>query len=373
MENKLGRIPAKVRINQMSHRDSLSGPGLHSVRGRGQLPARQRGLAVLMVLLMFALVSLLVTGLYNKRYIDVRRTSNILGQAQSSLYSLAAEVFAQVILKEDLAKDKKDGLLVDHELDSGDEPWGQYAIQIPVDVNVGIQGQIDDLMSKFNINSIVTQNGSTGSVNKAAVKRLERLLNSLDEVNPDLVAEKFVDWIDSDDQPYELKGAEDETYLLFEPPYRTANAPFNDISELWLLDGMTSESFNELKQLLSVLPNSDTRININTASAKVLRAYIPELTAEEAEKVIAERTEQKGFKKLDDLLKLDALAGKKNIPNSELWVSTEYFQVLIKAVFNDRVTRLLSTVHRDPEGKTSVLKRDFSARVEISKQFFIPE
>jgi general secretion pathway protein K len=340
----------------------------------GYQPAtKQQGLAAIMVILIIALVTVLVTGLFNQQSLDIRRTGNILGQDQSTLYSLAAETFARAILKNDWANDKKENSLIDHELDTNDEQWGQYAIQIPVDTNIGIQGQIDDLTAKFNINSIVTNKGEASIVNKTAVARLQRLLNNLEEINPDLVAEKFVDWIDRDDQVYEIKGAEDETYLLADTPYRTANTLFNDISELWLIDGMTQQSFQELKGILSVLPNSNSTINVNTATAKVFRAYIPALTEEEAEEIIAARENAKGFKKLDEFLKLDALAGKKGIPAKEFTLSTEYFQILIKAVFNDRVTRLTSTIYRDSEGNTSVLKRNYASREEISKQVYISE
>lgn len=345
---------------------------METIKGR-VIPRYQKGLAAIMMILIVALVSALVTGLYSQQYIDIRRTGNILGQDQSSMYGIAAETFARVLLKDDWIKDKKDNVLIDHELDSVDEPWGQYAIQIPIDTNVGIQGQIDDLTARFNINSIVTNTGDSSQVNAAALDRLRRILVSLEEVNPDLVAEKFVDWIDQDNQVYQIKGAEDETYLLADPPYRAANTLFNDISELWLIDGMTRESFTELSELVTVLPTPNASININTANARVLRAYIPGLSIAEADRIVSARQELKGFKKPDDFLKLEALAGKKGIPVNELAISSHYFKVLIKAVFNDRTTRLAAILYRDSEGNTSVLKRDFFATDDITKPVYASE
>ncbi len=334
--------------------------------------SRQSGMAALIIIFVVALVSLLVTGMYSEHYIDIRRTSNILGQDQGQQYSIAAETYARVILKQDWDNDQKDKALVDHEYDMEDEPWGQYAIQIPIDTNVGIQGQVDDLTGRFNINSLVTNKDDASLVSKVAVERFQRLLESLDEINPDLSVEKFVDWIDLDDQIYQLKGAEDETYLLMDPPYRTANTYFNDISELWLIDGMTKETFQELKELVVVLPNPTDAININTAKAKVLRAYIPDLTQSEAEDIISQREEQKGFKSVEDFLTLESLAGKK-LPNADFKVNSEYFEVHVKSVFNDRITRLVSIIHRDSEGKTTVLRRDFGKKEEVTKQVYVPE
>jgi len=335
------------------------------------IPARQRGLAVILVVLVIALVSVLVVGLQSKQYIDIRRTANILGQQQSVLYALAAESFARVILKDDWQNDRKDNAFVDHELDTEDEKWGQYAIQIPIESNVGIQGQIDDLTAKFNINSLVINDAESSIVNAQAVTRLNRLIGNLEGINADLVAEKFVDWLDRNVEIYELRGAEDETYLLADPPYRSANTLFNDISELWLIDGMTRDSYNELRSLLSVLPTSSASVNINTAGTEILRAYIPQLSAEEAQQIVSARAAAKGFKTLGEFFSLEALAGKKDISDDDFSLSSNYFQVIIRAVFNDRTTRLTSTIHRDAQGKTSVIKRDYASRDEITKQVFV--
>ncbi len=333
---------------------------------------RQKGMAALLVIFVVAMVTVLVAGMYDQHYIDIRRTSNILGQDQGKQYSIAAETYARVILKQDWDNDQADKALIDHEYDPEDEPWGQYAIQIPIDTNVGIQGQIDDLSGKFNLNSLVVNDNGSSTVNKDSVKRLEKLLGLLDEINPELSAEKFVDWIDLDDQIYQLKGAEDETYLLKEPPYRTANSLFNDISELWLIDGMTQESYDELKNLVAVLPNESNLLNINTAPSKVLAAYVEGLSLDEAETIVEERESDKGFKTMDDFLGLDAVAGKR-VPSSSLKLNTEYFEVRIKSVFNDRVTHLVSLIYRDSQGNSSVLRRDFGKKSEITKQVYIPE
>lgn len=334
-------------------------------------PVRQRGLAVIMVALVIALVSVLVVGLQSKQYIDIRRTANILGQQQSALYGLAAESFARVILKDDWQNDNEDSAFIDHELDIADEKWGQYAIQIPIESNVGIQGQIDDLSAKFNINSLVVNNAESSIVNAQAVARLNRLIGNLEGINADLVAEKFVDWLDRNVEVYELRGAEDETYLLADPPYRAANTLFNDISELSLIDGMTRDSYNELKSLISVLPTSSAIVNVNTAGTEILRAYIPQLSAEEAQQIVSARAAAKGFKTLGEFFSLEALAGKKDLPDGDFSLSSNYFQVIIKAVFNDRTTRLTSTIHRDEQGKTSVVKRNYASRDEITKQVFV--
>ncbi|AZZ95472.1 general secretion pathway protein GspK [Hahella sp. KA22] len=335
---------------------------------------KQSGIAALIVIFIVALVMVLVAGLFNIHYLDIRRTSNILEQDQAKMYALAAETYARTILREDFAQDKKANKMVDHEVDNTDEPWGQYAIQIPIDTNVGIQGQIDDLMGRFNINSLVTNKNGASAVNKEAVQQFERLLSSLKDINPDVTAEKFVDWIDADDQIYQLKGAEEETYLLKKPPYRAANSYFNDISEFWLIDGMDAATYKELKKFVAILPNSSGMLNVNTAPAEVLMAYIPGLDKQTADKIVDIRKEEGHFADVNQFLSLAELAGKKDIPKKLFRVNSEYFQATLRAIFNERTTRLISIIHRDAEeGNTSVLRRDFGKKEDITKEVYVPK
>ncbi|MDG9671020.1 MULTISPECIES: type II secretion system minor pseudopilin GspK [unclassified Hahella] len=335
---------------------------------------KQSGIAALIVIFIVALVMVLVAGLFNIHYLDIRRTSNILEQDQAKMYALAAETYARTILREDFAQDKKANKMVDHEVDNTDEPWGQYAIQIPIDTNVGIQGQIDDLMGRFNINSLVTNKNGASAVNKEAVQQFERLLSSLKDINPDVTAEKFVDWIDVDDQIYQLKGAEEETYLLKKPPYRAANSYFNDISEFWLIDGMDAATYKELKKFVAILPNSSGMLNVNTAPAEVLMAYIPGLDKQTADKIVDIRKEEGHFADVNQFLSLAELAGKKEIPKKLFRVNSEYFQATLRAIFNERTTRLISIIHRDAEeGNTSVLRRDFGKKEDITKEVYVPK
>ncbi len=65
------------------------------------------------------------------------------------------------------------------------------------------------------------------------------MLQLLPRMTPELAA-AIVDWRDADSQVTEL-GAEDETYLLKNPPYHCKNAPFESIDELRLVEGADAE------------------------------------------------------------------------------------------------------------------------------------
>lgn len=66
------------------------------------------------------------------------------------------------------------------------------------------------------------------------------MLQLLPRMTPELAA-AIVDWRDADSEVAEL-GAEDEIYLLKNPPYHCKNAPFESVDELRLVEGADAET-----------------------------------------------------------------------------------------------------------------------------------
>lgn len=131
----------------------------------------------------------------------------------------------------------------------------------------------------------------------------------------------ILDWIDPDEN-VRIQGAESDAYQNYIPnrPYSAKDGPIDDLSELLMIKGITSELYygssatNFQQQtfrpqggrfgqaapqgpIYSVgftnlfTPLSDGKININTASAEVLQ-LIPLITPEAAEGIVAARTGQ---------------------------------------------------------------------------------
>lgn len=330
---------------------------------------RQQGMVLILIVFIVALVSIVATGMASRQGLDIRRAANIAEQNQARSYAFGGEFFARGMLERDWQEDNGAGVFVDHEEDIGDEPWGVNAVQLPIDLNTGIEGQIDDLMGKLNLNALVNNSGERPVVNAAHVSRLRLILQNLPDVTvpPELTVESFVDWMDADQQSTEFRGAEDDVYLLKDPPYRTADTYFNDLSELWLIEGMTGEVYKALTEVVTVLPPDVSQLNVNTATALVLQAYIPGLTPEGASQILTERKERKGFAKLEDFLQLQPLAGLEGIPVGELRVNSQYFRATIRAIVDGRSYRLESKLYRDSAGKTHVLRRDFGKKTALTK------
>jgi general secretion pathway protein K len=125
-------------------------------------------------------------------------------------------------------------------------------------------------------------------VNRADAEQMRRLMDQLGlaggfgEVDGDVIVDSIMDWIDENDL-HRLNGAEDEYYRTLPRPYRAKNAPLDRVEELLSVRGVTPEVFYGrpmteteeavpgLRDLLTAY--SSGRVNVNTASAGVLKAW----------------------------------------------------------------------------------------------------
>lgn len=106
-----------------------------------------------------------------------------------------------------------------------------------------------------------------GEISPDDVNRLRRLLTIL-KLEPKL-ADAVLDWSDDDMEIRYPDGAEDETYTRKQPPYRAANRPFADLSELLLVEGFNREIYQTLRPFVYVA-DGYAPLNVNTAEATVL-------------------------------------------------------------------------------------------------------
>jgi general secretion pathway protein K len=135
--------------------------------------------------------------------------------------------------------------------------------------------------------SIVDESGKI-DLNSAGAEMLSNLFMSrgMEETEAWHLADAIEDWRDEDDLP-RLYGAEVAEYESAGYPYGPANAPFVSVDELQQVIGMSLDLFRELEPLLTVHSRGG-RVNPAFASAEVL-ATDPEISPEDAAAFVAER------------------------------------------------------------------------------------
>jgi general secretion pathway protein K len=219
---------------------------------------RQRGVALIMAIVMVAIATVLAVRIGTRASLDMRRTAGLIALDQAWHVALGAEAWAAEVLR----KDREDSAT-----DHPGERWAQPIPPLPVDGGT-VRGALEDMQGRFNLNNLLMDNGT---VNESAVKRFERLLEKAGA--DQRWARIAADWLDSDTVPGFPDGAEDGNYLSQNPPYRSANGPVTTITELMALPGMTLEEYLRIRPYVAAVPLG-TKINLCTASAPILAALV---------------------------------------------------------------------------------------------------
>lgn len=315
-----------------AHRCSTSITGKH-----------QSGVAIITALLIVTIAATVSMSISTRLQLDVRRTGNMIAQDQADFYLYAAEAWTQRIL----LQDKKDS-----SIDNYNEDWALELPPIPVTGGT-IQGSLIDLNSRINVNSLL----SDGKINTTTEKRLTQLFTNLDL--PVKSAQAITDWIDSDLNTTSPDGAEDIHYLNLDLPYRTANRDMQTVSEIRLIKGFENgNDYLRAQQYLCAV-NSDVNmsINVNTASAEVLKSLSPKMTDSLASEIIDLRN-SKPFNTLNEFTSfsgLDTIITDKD----GLDVSSNYFLLRTQAVIGQANKVMYSIIYRDESGKTEIISRSF--------------
>ena len=301
------------------------------------LKDNEKGIALITVMLILALATILAVSMSSRQQLSIHRSANIFNFEQAYQYVLGAESWAKLILKRDLD---------DNQTDSLEDDWATILPPLPIEGGQ-MKGQIEDLQARFNLNNLV----DNGKPSKVYVEQLKRLLRNI-ELNEDMAA-VIIDWIDSNEEVGFL-GAEDNEYLNSLPAYRTANQPMNDLSELLLLKGFDFESYEKLRPFVCVL-ESESPINLNTASAEVISSIVKDFTIEDAKSLIDDRNKET-YKKVEDFIEHPLLKQKK-ITKEGLAVSSQYFQ-LNSTVKIERISLEYKTIiNRLSSSDIVILKR----------------
>ncbi|RDH44588.1 type II secretion system minor pseudopilin GspK [Zooshikella ganghwensis] len=351
----------------------------------------QKGVALITVMLVFAVVSILAAALIKRLDQLINMTSHSVTQAQLRSYALGSEALIKYVLSQDKTPDV-DALI--------EEDWSTYRGQ-PMQLEqypikeAYTRVWVIDAERCFNLNSLFRSNGggippypdrddktiengptegesprsggmadstdddtenSTGRGSDQKKNNSQKQFNQLLNASklPSALYTNLKDWVDSDQS---VSSAEDYYYLGLKPPYRTANQLLYDFSELRQIKGFNQKVMDTLATTSCVLPGIDTfALNINTVSEALLKAIDPN----KASKIIEQR-KNKPIK--------DSSSFNSNGVNYQ--VRSSYFWVQVEVVLFGKRQVLSSLLHRRNKKEIDVISRQWlplSAPLVISEQ-----
>ena len=317
---------------------------------------QQKGVALMIVIFVFALVSILSVGMYNRQSIFVQQAGNLLAQSQAYQYAIASEIFAKTWLYDDWENDKN----VEKEF-FDDLTFLNNSLTRPYEGAI-VSSQWNDVQGKLNVNDLVSV---TGEVNELIKERFVRLFNRL--AIETVKVDQLIDWIDENQETSGFDGAEDGDYLSLEPPYRNAGQPLLDISELRLLPNISNEDYLKIIEHVCVLPQGWAPVNVNTATAAVLQSLAAEMTDAQADSLVEGR-ESEAWKKLEDF-KAEQVVNDAKTDFRYVGVRSDFYELATEVTLAERTVRLRVLLYRSNEdGSLRVLSRNQGQKYLITKQ-----
>lgn len=345
---------------------------------------RQRGAALVIALLVFALAAALMVGVQRDFSLQLQRSTNTFFAEQGWAFLIGAEELGILALSFDSELDSQNEVKVD----SLNEAWAQPPQPYPLDEIGVLIGALYDLQGRFNLNGLVESQGAGGRSGTTPAnngtdvdgtvpsepdnppaapgqprarlneqqKILVRLILAIPELELDQteavrLVERITDFIDADSER-RLDGAENEIYLSGDFPYRPANRALASVSELRAVAGMTPERYALLAPFLSVWPKEGSDINVLTAPPQVLAALgrddsLSPLSANEVARFIEMR-------EADMIPDTQTFLDDPAFANSEgsglgniITVQSQWFLLDARVEIADRERRLYSVLHRE--------------------------
>ena len=307
----------------------------------------QRGVAVIMALLLTTLAITIVASLFWQQQVQVRSIENQRLQLQKQWILRGALDWASLILREDAKHSSIDDL---------DEPWAVSLAETRLDqyvengraegdiADASLSGSISDAQARYNLTNLCPD----GIINPTEVAVFARLLKNM-QMNPDL-AQKAASLMAA--ALKKVDPAEGENKGVPDP------LPMNltQLDDLLTLPGFSPLMLTKLREFVIFLPSA-APVNINTAPAAVLAARFDRITPADAATLVASR-KTASFRDLADFT--HRLPGKAfTVASSEASVTTNYFLVNGKVRMGRARLEMQALLDRNGNGTKLIWLREY--------------
>ncbi len=245
-------------------------------------PARagnNSGIALVITLLIVAVITAMVVEFAYSVYVSTNNLYNWQNSQKLSLVAQSTVRFGSQLIAEKIATDRyTPGLFEISQKIPFDDPAGTALLRM------------EDENSKFNLKTLVNENGTLNSYSYDAFVRLLLALG----LRADL-ADRIVYWINPALEPQ-----------LKRPENFSKSADLDSIDELLLVPGMDALSFGRLRPYVTIYGNGS--ININGADIPVLMSLSASIDREMAQNIVRYR-EAAPFMETTDIMKVIGFGG----------------------------------------------------------------
>lgn len=313
--------------------------------------ARQRGVALLVAIVIFALATTVAAAITYNKAMASRRAAATYTMELALQAGMAAEALASIALENDAGKNTTDLK----------QDWAQdqppFEIQ---DTGIWIQGKVEDLSGRFNLNSVVKFDQASGTfvVDQEQQQVFRNLLGYLDIDTR--YADLLADWLDTDIAPTSA-GGEDTLYLTQQPPYRPPNTLIWHPSELLALPGFGRENWQKLAPYVTALP-FDEPVNVCTARAFVLDATLNNGQTQWDEKILSEQRDANGCFPRKTVYLQPLQGQQQTIVGAKVDERSSWFRLRTNIRIGTAEFVLYSLLYREPAtNKTRTVQRNFGS------------
>lgn len=291
--------------------------------------ANEKGVALLLVLAITALLAALLSQLSFSTLVDLRLTETYRDTTRAHYLAKGGVQVGQMILAND-----------NNSYDGADELWAQGVANYPVGDFGEISLTITALGGKININNLITAAGNTDSV---VMDRCLRLFDALGMTDGPARVDAIIDWIDADDDP-QPSGAESGYYARQTPASYCKNGPFDTLEELAMVAGFSAKDVEALRPHLSVY--GDGKLHINSATAEVISALAEEVGLSTAQMIVEQR-QSSPYQSVEELKQLPNMDSFYWAINNFLTVECNTYRITTDARVGDGRRQASATVNKD--------------------------
>jgi general secretion pathway protein K len=300
-------------------------------------PSRQKGVAVVMALLIVTIATLAVSGMLWRQQVQLRAVENRIALAQARSLAQSAIDWARLVLWED--QNLPGRAAYDHP----NESWAVPLAETRVADSEGndsreafVSGRIRDESGKLNALDLV----QSGRVNERVVSEFERLAEAL-ELEPRLAGALAEALLQTQEQPALETGGKTQPAVALPP------VVWEDLAQL---AGLSAEQSERLSAHVAILPKRNnaqsTPINANSASAEVLYARIDALSLAQTRALVAfrDKVELRNNGDIETATRVEGLSAKL----AGVDVKSQYFRIEGRVRYARALTAVEALVWRAP-------------------------